>query len=60
MLSRVIQRRVAFPMAKDMVGRFGIERLVEAISAAKFNGLDLSYRNQSFESVIIELPASPI
>jgi len=26
-------------MAKDMVGRFGIERLVEAISAAKFNGL---------------------
>jgi integrase len=29
--------------AKDMVRRFGIERLVEAISAAKFNGLDLSH-----------------
>jgi hypothetical protein len=25
------------------VRRFGIERLVEAISAAKFNGLDLSH-----------------
>jgi hypothetical protein len=29
--------------AKDMVRRFGMERLVEAISAAKFNGLDLSH-----------------
>jgi integrase len=29
--------------AKDMVRRFGIERLVEAISAAKFNGLDFSH-----------------
>jgi integrase len=29
--------------AKDMVRRFGIERLVEAISAAKFNGLDLAH-----------------
>jgi integrase len=27
--------------AKEMIRRFGIERLVEAISAAKFNGLDL-------------------
>jgi integrase len=29
--------------AKDMVRRFGIERLVEALAAAKFNGLDLSH-----------------
>jgi len=32
--------------AKDMVSRFGIERIVEAIPAARFNELDLSHTQQ--------------
>jgi hypothetical protein len=46
--------------AKDMVRRFGIERLVEAISAAKFNGLDLSHVQAPGKRCIIraEVPTS--